>query len=133
MTTLRFTVEPGHVLAYCRATGEEPPGVGDDVPFAFPCCLRQQDPDHMRDALPSGPMASVADSAGTVMLASDRFEYLGRVRVGHTYDVVERRGEVWSRTSKSGAVLDFSEHVGEWTDEASRLVLRTTRVLVVVR
>jgi hypothetical protein len=114
-------------------TGEETPAVGDDVPFAFPCCLRQQDPQHMRDLRPTGPIATLGDKAGAAMVASDRIEYFGRVRVGEAYDISERRGRTWMKPNAAGATLDFSEHLAEWSDSTGEIVLRTTRVLVVVR
>jgi hypothetical protein len=130
---MRFVVEPGHVQRFCQVTGDPTPAVGDDVPFAFPCCLRQQDPEHMKNLRPAGPIVTLGDAAAAAMVASDRVEYFGRVRVGETYDVAERRGRAWTKTSASGASLEFSEHLAEWADSTGELVLRTTRVLVVVR
>ena len=129
---MRFTVELGHVTAYCRATGEDVPAIGDDAPFAFPCCLRQQDPEHMRGLKQSGPAATI-EGPGMAMVASDRLDYTGRVLVGSTYEVTESIGSSWTKTKASGEVLSFSEHVADWVDDAGDIVLRSTRVLVVVQ
>jgi hypothetical protein len=130
---LRFPVEEGHVLSFSRAVGEPPPGPGDLVPPTFTATTVQHDPEHMRDMRPVGALAAAADSGGVVLHAEQHFEYLGPVRVGDVLHVSETPGRTWTRQSRQGGTLTFTELVKELRDDTGALVVRSRMVLVMTR
>lgn len=127
---LRFAVEEGQVLAFARAVGESLPGLGDEVPPTFAATSVFYDPDHMRDMRPAGVLAAATNPSGALLHAEQHFEYLAPVHVGDVLRVIERRGRTWSKLSRSGGTLTFSEIVKELHDDNGMVVVRSTMVLV---
>jgi hypothetical protein len=126
----RFPVEEGHVLCFSRAVGEAPPGPGGLVPPTFTATTVLHDPEHMRDMRPVGALAASADGGGAVLHAEQHFEYLGPVRVGDVLQVSETPGRTWTRQSRQGSTLTFTEVVKELRDDTGALVVRSRMVLV---
>jgi hypothetical protein len=127
---VRFSVEEGHVAAFCRALGVAAPVTGQEAPLTFSGCVRQQDPEHMRELVPTGPLASMPGTGGTILHASQRFEYFGPVRVGDSFEVEEVRGRTWTKAGRDGGDLTFTEHLCELRDGSGAVVVRATMVLV---
>lgn len=132
-----FPIERGHVLAFSRALGAEPPPDGG-VPLTFPIAYAHFDPDWplvMRPGQPwhgSGAEAGVEKGGGGGLHAEQEFEYFRPLRVGETLTVHKRQGRTWTKEGRSG-VLDFAERHTDFHDEAGELVARATTVTVVKR
>ena len=131
-----FEAEPGHVLAFARAVGDERlthavPVPGTPVPVTFPACAVQFDPAHMRGLRPSGSLAlSSSTAGGGVLHAEQEFEYFAPVRVGDSLTVTERAGDRWHKQSRRGGTLTFHEILRDYHNAAGALVLRSRMVLV---
>jgi hypothetical protein len=117
---MRFAVEEGHVQAFCRAVGEQREGV---VPPTFTATTSLHDPKHLSGAAQSGEGESV-------LHAEQHFEYLAPVRVHDVLAVTEAPGKTWTKQSRSGGTLTFTELVKELRDEHGMLVVRSRMVLV---
>jgi hypothetical protein len=131
----RFTVEPGHVMAFARAIGERgltdsPPAPGTPVPATFTATDNQFDPAHMRGMRPTGPLATENTSGGSVLHAEQHFEYLEPVRVGDVLTVTELDGRAWDKPSRRGGQLRFREIIKEYRNQDDRLLVRARMVLV---
>jgi hypothetical protein len=129
VTSARFTVEPGHVMAFVRAVGgelSELPTAGDLVPATFAAVDAQVDPEHMRGMRPAGALAAVGD----VLHAEQHFEYVRAVRVGDVLSVTQTEGRHWQKTRRQGGLLRFREIVTEYRDQHDVLVVRARMVLV---
>jgi len=122
-----FPIEEGHVLAFTRATGEQAPAPGDVVPLTFAALTALHDPGHMRDMPPGGPPATGGE---TLLHAEQHFEYFAPLRVGAKTSVTERPGESWTKTSRRGEQLTFTELIKELRDDRGELVVRARTVLV---
>lgn len=132
---LRFTVEPGHVMAFARAVGEpgmtdSPPAPGTPVPATFTATDNQFDPAHMRGMRPTGPLAAESTSGGSVLHAEQHFEYLEPVRVGDVLTVTHLDGRAWDKPSRRGGQLRFREIIKEYRNQDDRLLVRVRMVLV---
>lgn len=129
-----FPIEYGHVLAFARALGADPPA--DGVPPTFPIAYAHFDPDwplRMRPGQPwhgSGAEPGGGGSGGGGLHAEQEFEYFRPMRVGEALAVRKRRGRTWTKQGRSG-VLDFSERHTEFYDPDDNLVARSTTVTVV--
>lgn len=130
MSSVRFRVEEGHALAFTRAIGARPPATGDHVPPTFLACSAQQDPSHMVEGRPAGLMAQILASGGTVMHASQHFEYLGPVRIGQSVTVTERAGNTWHKVGGDGSALEFVEIIKEYANQVGDVLVRSRMVLV---
>lgn len=135
MAPVRFTVEPGHVMAFARAVGDRrladaPAPAGTVVPATFIAVDAQFDPLHMRDMRPAGALAAAEGAVGSVLHAEQHFEYVRPVRVGDVLTVTQADGRSWQKPRGSGGLLRFREIVKEYRDEEDRLVARSSMVLV---
>jgi hypothetical protein len=136
MATYAFEVEPGHVLAFARAVGDELLAQdvsvpGTPAPVTFPAAAVQFDPVHMRGLRPSGALAvSSSTDGGSVLHAEQEFEYFAPVRVGDSLVVTEYGGASWRKQSRRGGALAFREIVRDYHNAAGALVLRSRMILV---
>jgi hypothetical protein len=138
MTDRSFPIEYGHVLAFARSLGTEPPP-DDGVPLTFPIAYAHFDPDwtlRMRPGQPwngsgAGPGGTSGGGRGGLH-AEQEFEYLRPLRVGETLTVQKNAGRTWTKEGRSG-VLDFTERHTEFHDADGILVARATTVTVVKR
>jgi len=132
---MRFSVEPGHVMAFRRAIGDTshgdfPPEPGTAIPPTFVAVDAQFHPDHMRDLRPAGALATAIAGGGNVLHAEQEFEYLAPVLVGQVLTVDERVGRTWSKSGRGGGLLQFREILKEYRDERGATVVRSRMVLV---
>jgi MaoC dehydratase-like protein len=131
-----FPIERGHVLAFSRALGAQPPPDGG-VPLTFPIAYAHFDPDWplvMKPGRPwhgSGAEPGVRKGGGGLH-AEQEFVYFRPLRTGETLTVHKRQGRTWTKEGRSG-VLDFAERHTDFHDEAGELVARATTVTVVKR
>lgn len=131
-----FRVEPGHVLAFARAVGDDElandlPAPGMTVPATFPSTATQFDPTHMRGLRPSGAFAETTSRiGGSVLHAEQEFEYFAPVRVGDELTVTEYEHATWRKRSRRAGDLLFRELLKDYRDAAGELVLRSRMVLV---
>jgi hypothetical protein len=131
-----FDIEPGHVLAFARAVGDEQlaqgvPAPGTPVPVTFPAAAVQFDPTHMRGLRPSGALAAGSSTAGgSVLHAEQEFEYFAPLHIGDSLTVTEYDGASWHKHSRRAGALTFHEIVRDYHDAAGALVLRSRMVLV---
>jgi hypothetical protein len=136
MGTHTFRVEPGHVLTFARAIGDDDlandlPTPGTTVPATFPSTAAQFDPTHMRALQPSGALADTTSRiGGSVLHAEQEFEYFAPVRVGDQLTVTEYENATWRKHSRRAGDLLFREIVKDYHDAADNLVLRSRMVLV---
>ncbi|AWK76505.1 hypothetical protein CBI38_34540 (plasmid) [Rhodococcus oxybenzonivorans] len=135
MTSHEFRVEPGHVLAFARAVGDEnlvaaSPAVGTVVPTTFPSAAVQYDPKHMQGMRASGALADSPHDRGSVLHAEQHFEYSRPVRVGDQLTVEEFEGRRWRKESRRAGSLNFREVVKEYRDQSGEIVIRSRMVLV---
>ncbi|MEM6110554.1 MaoC family dehydratase N-terminal domain-containing protein [Mycobacterium sp. 050272] len=131
-----FDVEPGHVLAFARAVGDERlahdvPAPGTPAPLTFPAASVQFDPVHMRGLRPSGALdLKPSTPGGSVLHAEQEFEYFAPVRVGDRLVVAEYEGASWRKQSRRAGALTFHEIIRDYRNAAGELVLRSRMVLV---
>jgi peroxisomal enoyl-CoA hydratase 2 len=131
--TWRFPVEEGHVLAFARALGEPAPAPGDVVPLTFAAATALHDPGQLRGKPSEGlraPAGRDAPVGGILLHAEQDFEYFAPLRVGAVTWVTERPGRTWTKTTKRGERLTFTELIKELEDGSGELLLRTRMVLV---
>jgi hypothetical protein len=127
---MRFPVEAGHVLAFARAIGDETAVRDGQVPPTFTATTVIHDPEHMRGMQPAGALALAPPEGESMLHAEQHFEFLAPVGVGDVLIVTESVGRTWTKQSKDGGVLGFTELVKELRDEAGSLVVRSRMVLV---
>jgi hypothetical protein len=127
---MRFAVEEGHVVAFARAVGDETAQAELHVPPTFTAATVLHDPEHMVGLRPVGALAQEPRPGESLLHAEQHFEYLGPVRVGDVLEVTESQGRTWTKTSRSGAVLTFTELLKELHDSAGNVVVRSRMVLV---
>jgi len=131
-----FRVEPGHVLAFARAVGDDElaaglPAPGTPAPATFPAAAVQFDPNHMRGMRPTRALAATSSSTGgSVLHAEQEFEYFAPVCIGDEFTVTEHLGDSWPRQSRRAGSLTFREIVRDYHDASGTLVLRSRMVLV---
>lgn len=130
---VRFPVEYGQVLAFNRSIGVSDTADDVVVPPTFTACSIQHDPVHMRGLQPTGALATVDPGAGQVLHAEQRFEYFAPLHVGAVLEVAEHIGRRWTKHSRSGGELLFTELVKEVRGAAGELIVRSTMVLVVTQ
>jgi hypothetical protein len=136
MSTHTFRIEPGHVLMFARAVGDEqladdPRAPGATVPATFPSAAAQFDPTHMRGLQPSGALADTTSRlGGSVLHAEQEFEYFAPVRVGDQLTVTEYENATWRKHSRRAGDLLFREIIKDYLDAADNLVLRSRMVLM---
>jgi hypothetical protein len=136
MGTHTFRVEPGHVLVFARAVGDEDlahdvPAPGTTVPATFLSTAAQFDPTHMRGLQPSGALADTTSRlGGSVLHAEQEFEYFAPVCVGDQLTVTEYENATWRKHSRRAGDLLFREILSDYHDAEGNLVLRSRMVLV---
>jgi hypothetical protein len=136
MAAYTFRVEPGHVLMFARAVGDDDlakglPAPGTVVPTTFPVAATQFDPTHMRGLQPSGALADTPSRiGGSVLHAEQEFEYFAPVCVGDHLTVTEYENASWRKRSRRAGDLLFREIVRDYHDPSNNLVLRSRMVLV---
>ncbi|WP_206443112.1 FAS1-like dehydratase domain-containing protein [Candidatus Protofrankia californiensis] len=126
----RFPVEEGHVMAFARAVGEPMPSPERVVPPTFTATSIQHDPEHMRGMRPTGALAVAPVGGGELLHAEQHFEYLLPVHLGDVLDVTEEYGRRWTKNSKRGGKLLFTELVKELRNQHGAVVVRSRMVLV---
>jgi hypothetical protein len=136
MGTCTFCIEPGHVLVFARAVGDEDladgvPAPGTVAPATFPSAAIQFDPTHMRGLRASGALADTTSRiGGSVLHAEQEFEYFAPVRVGDHLSVTEYENATWRKHSRRAGDLLFREILKDYHDAEGKLVLQSRMVLV---
>jgi hypothetical protein len=141
MAAPQFPVEAGHVLAFTRALGSDPPGglpnVGDAAPPTFAIAAAQFDPDYPsrlrpRPGVPwhgSGSDAGMAADGTGGLHAEQHFTYHRPIRVGDVLQSTTAPGREWEKQGRSGR-LRFREQITEHRDAAGQLVVTARSVSV---
>ena len=149
MAIERFPVEAGHVMLFARAVGDPNPVYFDPssdgarsmggliAPPTFTMAGQQFDAEGVRPRpgvawFGSGRDASGGERATTGALhAEQHFKYHRPLRVGDVLTATLREGDTWSKESKRGGKLVFSEHITDYFDEGGELVV-TARMIRVI-
>jgi len=146
MTAVRFPVEPGHILVFARAIGDESPEYrsaldGDAAPLAPPTFVMASahfDPDYPLRPTPgaewfgSGGGPGLLPEAGGALHAEQHFEYHRPVRAGDVLHPRSRVGRTWTKQGKAGELV-FTETITEFVDAGSEPVVTTRSVGVLTR
>ena len=151
MTIERFPVEASHMMMFARAIGDPNPVYADAnsaaaralggviAPPTFVMAGSQFDPDVVvrpkigEPWFGSGrePSGATRESTGALH-AEQHFEYHRPLLAGDVLTTVQRDGATWSKQSKRGGVLQFSETVIEYRSaDSGELVVTATMVRVV--
>jgi hypothetical protein len=148
LTIERFPVEATHIMMFARAVGDPNPAYSDpdstaaqDVggivaPPTFTMAGFQFDPDNpLRPKLGEAWFGSGKEPSGVVregggmLHAEQAFEYHQAMRPGMVLTANQFEGKTWSKQSKRGGVLRFSEMVTEYRDETSGELVVTARMV----
>jgi hypothetical protein len=143
--TVEFPVEPGHIMAFARAIGDDNPlydvtrtDPADVVaPPTFVQASSHFDPDyplrpkHGRPWRGSGGEATGTPSGdtGRGLHAEQHYEYFGVVRAGDVLCATVEPGRTWEKQGRSGRLV-FSESITEYRRTAGELVVRARSVSV---
>ena len=112
-----FPIEPGHVLAFARAIGDDDPVV--DAPPTFAAAS-----DHFDPAFDRRPPRGGGWQGGlpaSHLHVEQHFTYARAIRIGEPLTARRGPGRRWSKTGRSGA-LDFVEERTELYDATGALV-----------
>ena len=155
MAARSFPIEPGQVLQFARAIGDENPVYSDErsrqaralggviAPPTFTMVADHFDPDYERRPrvdepwLGSGrePLGDASSSQQPApgaggFHAEQHFEYHRHPNVGERLFVSERAGRSWQGQGRRGGRLRFRERVTEFRDERRRPVITARWVSV---
>src|SRR3954452_13291452 len=114
MTGQPFTVEPGHIMMFARAIGDENPAYAEFAPPTFTMASAHYDAEyHLRpkpgqEWFGSGRDAGVMPDGGGGLHAEQHFEYHRPVRAGETLYAHTVPGRSWEKQGRTGRLL-FSE------------------------
>jgi hypothetical protein len=145
VTTERFPVEAGHVVAFARAIGDDNPVYRDPdyaaasevggliAPPTFTIASAQWDPDYPLRPKPgqkwygSGAEPGTMPQGGGGLHAEQHFTYHRPVRVGDVLSASSRPGATWEKVGRSGRLV-FSEQITEFRDANGDLVVTARSV-----
>jgi len=150
MAVEKFPIEATHIMMFARAIGDENPVFSDPespealaaggivAPPTFPMAYMQFDdenplrPKANEPWFGSGKEASgeVRESNGALH-AEQSFTYVKPLRPGMILSGTQREGEVWTKASKRGGTLVFTETLTDFHDQDGELVV-TARMVGVV-
>ena len=145
MAVERFPVEPGHIMVFARAIGDDNPAYDvtrtdpADViaPPTFVQASSHFDPDyplrphHGRPWWGSGGDATGLPrrDSGRSLHAEQHFEYFGVVRPGDALSATVAPGRTWEKEGRSGRLV-FTETVTEYRHADGELAVRARSVSV---
>ena len=150
----RFPVDLTSIMLFASSLGETNPSYYDETyarehglggvipPPTFITAGAHWDPDHglkgVRRIPPPKPREKApADAAAggrdvsRLLHGEQRFEYHQPLHPGTTLTVTRRPGKRWEKRGKRGGVMQFSETVAEYRDEAGELVVTATAVTII--
>ena len=152
MTIDRFPVEASHILMFARSIGDPNPVYADAdraaetevggiiAPPTFVQASAHFDPDYpLRPTLgepwfgsgrqPTGVERDPARPGGGGGLhAEQHFEYHRHLRPGDVLSATTRPGDAWTKQSRRGGTLSFTEHITEYRDQDGELVITARSV-----
>ena len=157
MTVERFPVEASHIMMFARAIGDPNPVYRDPdsaeataaggvvAPPTFAMASWQFEPVHPLRPDPAKPwFGSGREPTGRVstggsggggggggsgLHAEQHFEYHRPMRPGMVLTATQRQGDTWSKESKRGGTLKFSENVTEFRDADTGELVVTARMV----
>ncbi|WP_433472266.1 FAS1-like dehydratase domain-containing protein [Spirillospora sp. CA-142024] len=145
MPVIRLPVEPGHILTFARAIGDDDPAylaalAGPHpravAPPTFVMSSAHFDDDYPLRPRPgeewfgSGAGPGTAREGGGGLHAEQHFEYHRPVRAGDVLTAETRPGRGWEKKGRAG-LLRFTETITEYRDAEGRLVVTARSVGVV--
>ena len=145
MAVTRFPIEPGHMLAFARAIGDDDPAyhaeLADPQGRAVAPPTFTMASAHFDDAYPlrpkpgeewfgSGGGHGTALEGGGGLHAEQHFEYHRPLRAGDVLTAETRQGRSWEKTGRAGRLL-FTEQITEYRDAEGALVVTARSVGVV--
>jgi hypothetical protein len=154
--SFEFPVEAGQVMMFARSIGDPNPIYSDAeyarstelgeiiAPPTFVQSSAQYDPEYaLRPRIgepwigsgrePTGArLPSDEVSGGTRLHAEQHFVYHRPLGPGEVLTVTVRDGETWTRTSRRGETLVFSERITEYQDQVGRSVVLAMSVGVLI-
>jgi hypothetical protein len=137
MAVEKFPIEPGHVMMFARAIGDDNQIYFDEeyakttevgtriAPPTFPIADVHFDPER---PIPGRPRPEQGEGGGGQrrggggLHAEMTFEYKRPLRVGETLTKKSKPGETWEREGRRGGKLTFSERISEYYDDSGELV-----------
>jgi N-terminal half of MaoC dehydratase len=151
-----FPVEATHIMMFARAIGDPNPAYSDPdseqakqaggivAPPTFPMAGMQFEPANPFLPKPGEPwFGSGREATGTPpkegdgsgvqggLHAEQSFTYVKPLRPGMVLHAVRREGETWTKESRRGGTLTFSEMYTDYLDESDELIV-TARMLSVI-
>jgi hypothetical protein len=145
MSVTWFPIEPGHLLAFARAIGDDDPAYHAELadphgravaPPTFTMASAQFDDDYPLRPRPgeewfgSGAGPGEAREGGGGLHAEQHFEYHRPVRAGDVLTAEARPGRSWEKNGRAGRLL-FTETITEYRDAGGALVVTARSVAVV--
>ena len=145
MPVTRFSIEPGHMLAFARAIGDEDPAYRAELadprghavaPPTFTMAAAHFDDDYPLRPKPgeewfgSGAGPGTSKEGGGGLHAEQHFEYHRPVRAGDVLSAETRLGRTWEKDGRAGR-LTFTERLTEYRDAGGALVVTARSVSVV--
>lgn len=142
----RFPIEPGHMLAFARAIGDDDPAYHAELadphahvvaPPTFTMAAAHFDDGYPLRPRPgeewfgSGAGPGSAPEGGGGLHAEQHFEYHRPVRAGDVLTTASRQGRTWEKDGRAGRLV-FTEQITEYRDAGGALVV-TARSVGVVR
>jgi len=144
MSVTRFPIEPGHMIAFARAIGDDDPAYHAEL--AAPDGHAVAPPTftmagaHFDDAYPlrprpgqewfgSGGGPGTALEGGGGLHAEQHFEYHRPLRAGDVLSAQSRPGRGWEKAGRAGRLL-FNETITEYRDADGALVVTARSVSV---
>jgi len=150
MAVDKFPVEATHIMMFARAIGDPNPVFADPdsseataaggtvAPPTFPMASAQFDPENPLIPKPGEPWfgsgreaTGVVREGGNTLHAEQSFTYTRPIRPGMVLKGVAREGESWTKASKRGGSLVFSEHLVDYFDQSGDLIV-TARMVGVI-
>ena len=146
----KFPVEATHIMMFARAIGDPNPAYSDPdsaeakaaggivAPPTFPMASMQFNPDNPLRPTPgepwfgSGrePSGQMPEGAGGLH-AEQSFEFHQPVRPGMVLTGTDREGTSWTKESKRGGSLAFTEMFVDYRDQSGELVVSARTVGVI--
>lgn len=141
---VRFPIEPGQVMLFARALGDENPeyqaaAAGEaetsPAPPTFVQASAQFTPGYRLRPRPSEQWFGsgidagflLSDSAG-ILHAEQHYEYHKPVVTGMVLTPKTRTGNEWTKSGRRGGALKFSETITEYRDASGDLVVTARSV-----
>ncbi len=150
MAVQKFPVEATHIMMFARAIGDPNPAYFDPesaeakaaggivAPPTFPWASMQFDEDNPLRPKPGKPwFGSGREPSGETLEgggglhAEQSFEFHQPVRPGMVLTSTGREGAAWTKESKRGGSLAFTETLTDYRDQSGQLVVTARTVGVI--